>query len=499
MHSIARFDGHRELMLFNSYEFIFLFLPIVLLVYWAVAARRRTTRLAWLLLASYYFYAYWNYYFLLLIIGSTAIDYFVGPRIYASKTLRERRLWLAVSLLSNLGGLAFFKYYNFTADQINGLAAFLGGSQIAPVLNVALPIGISFTAFESLSYTIDLYRGKVKPAPDFISLAVFVSLFPRMIAGPIIRYAPFAPQLERDPRTRDHGTDAVMGIYFFTIGLAKKVIVADLIAGYINPLLAGDSYLKLGLIGSWGVMLGYTFQLFFDFSGYSDMAVGLGKFLGFDLPQNFNSPYKAANLIDFWRRWHITLSTWLRDYLYIPLGGSHGSELATLRNLMITMVLGGLWHGANWTFALWGAYHGFWLVLNHLSDKIQTPGIDNKPGFSKKPGLFNALTHPALTRVVTFVVVVFGWVLFRSESISMAGYLMQAMVGLHGIDWQVLSSLGYGFWALIGFCLVVVNFAPNTWQLQWQPKPRYAFALAVLAVICILMLGQRSPFLYFQF
>lgn len=474
-------------MLFNSYEFLFVFLPIVLLVYWAVATRSRPTRLVWLLLASYYFYAYWNYYFLALIIGSTAIDYFVGPRIYNAKTTRARRLWLSVSLLSNLGGLAFFKYYNFTAAQVNGFAALFGSSGLAPVLNVALPIGISFTAFESLSYTIDLYRGTVKPAPDFISLACFVSLFPRMIAGPIIRYAPFAPQLARDPRTRDHGADAATGIYFFTMGLAKKVIVADLIAGYINPLLQSDAYLRLGLIGSWGVMLGYTFQLFFDFSGYSDMAVGLGKFLGFDLPQNFNSPYKAESIIDFWRRWHMTLSSWLRDYLYIPLGGSRGSEAATMRNLMITMVLGGLWHGANWTFVLWGAYHGFWLVLNHQVEKLN------------KPGLLSWITHPAMTRLATFAIVVFGWVLFRSDSMGMAWYLMQSMAGLHGIDWAVLQNLSYGFWALVLFCLVVTQFAPNTWQLRWQPRRRYAFALAVVAAVCVLMLGQRSPFLYFQF
>jgi alginate O-acetyltransferase complex protein AlgI len=355
-------------LLFNSYDFVFLFFPIVFAVYWGVTTRNRTARLLCLTLASYYFYAYWNYKFLALIIASTAIDYFVGPQIYAAQNPTARRAWLSVSLVSNLGGLAFFKYYNFATDSVNGLSALLGGGGLMPVLNIALPIGISFTAFESLSYTIDLYRGTVKPAKGFLALACFVAVFPRMIAGPIIRYAPFAPQMERDPRTRDRFDDAVTGIYFFVVGLAKKVLVADVIASYINPQLFGDQYLALGLIGSWGVMLGYTFQLFFDFSGYSDMAVGLGKLLGFDLPQNFNSPYKATSIADFWQRWHITLSRWLRDYLYIPLGGSRVSQLATLRNLAITMVLGGLWHGANWTFVIWGAYHGFWLIVNRLME-----------------------------------------------------------------------------------------------------------------------------------
>ncbi|MCG3141903.1 MAG: Peptidoglycan O-acetyltransferase [Anaerolineae bacterium] len=475
-------------MLFNSYEFIFLFLPVVLVVYWSIAVRQRNWRLLWLTLASYYFYAFWNYKFLALIIASTAIDYWVGPKIYAAQDIRTRRAWLSVSLLSNLGGLAFFKYYNFAADQINGLGGMFGLDYLAPVLNVALPIGISFTAFESLSYTIDLYRGQVKPARDFLVLACFVSVFPRMIAGPIIRYAPFAPQLERDPRTRAHADDAMNGIYFFVVGLAKKVLVADVIAGYINPLLTGNAYLQLGLLGSWGVMLGYSFQLLFDFSGYSDMAVGLGKTLGLDLPQNFNSPYKAASIIDFWRRWHMTLSSWLRDYLYIPLGGNRHGEFATMRNLMLTMALGGLWHGANWTFVLWGFYHGIWLVLNHQAAKLRL-----------ETTRFKFLLHPAPTRAATFIIVVFGWVLFRSDNLAMALYLWQSMLGLHGIDWHNLHTLSYGFWAMLGVGFGLAMFAPNTWQIKITPKLRYAIILGMLAAVCVLMLGQRSPFLYFQF
>lgn len=475
-------------MLFNSYEFIFLFLPIVLAVYWGLATRQRNWRLLWLTLASYYFYAFWNYQFLALIIASTLIDYWVGPKIYAAQNKRARQLWLSVSLLSNLGGLAFFKYYNFTAAQLNGFGAIFGLAHLAPVLNVALPIGISFTAFESLSYTIDLYRGQVKPARDFLALACFVSVFPRMIAGPIIRYAPFAPQLERDPRTRPHADDAMTGIYFFVVGLAKKVLVADIIASYINPLLAGSAYLQLGLIGSWGVMLGYTFQLYFDFSGYSDMAVGLGKMLGLDLPRNFNSPYQAVSIIDFWRRWHMTLSSWLRDYLYIPLGGSRRGEFATLRNLMLTMALGGLWHGANWTFLIWGVYHGVWLVLNHQTAKLHLETTRLK-----------FVLHPALTRATTFILVVFGWTLFRSETISMAWYLWRAMLGLHGVDWGALRALGYGFWAMLAIGFALSMFAPDTWDFKITPRARYAVALGLLGAVCVLMLGQRSPFLYFQF
>lgn len=235
-------------------------------------------------------------------------------------------------------------------------------------------------------------------------------------------------------------------------------------------------------------MLGYTFQLYFDFSGYSDMAVGLGKMLGLDLPQNFNSPYKAANIIDFWRRWHITLSSWLRDYLYIPLGGSRHGEFATMRNLMITMVLGGLWHGANWTFVLWGFYHGIWLVLNHQSAKLNL-----------NTTRFSFLLHTAVTRAATFVIVVFGWVLFRSDNVSMAVYLWQSMLGLHGIGVDALFTLNFGFWALLAFAFGVSMFAPNTWQIKLTPRVRYAVVLGLLGAVCILMLGQRSPFLYFQF
>jgi alginate O-acetyltransferase complex protein AlgI len=476
-------------MLFNSYEFLFLFLPVVLLVYWGIAVRNRTWRLFWLTAASYYFYAYWNLPYLAIIVASTAIDFWVGPKIHAAQDRRARLAWLGVSLLSNLGGLAFFKYYNFATDQVNGFGALFGTGGILPVLNIALPIGISFTAFESLSYTIDLYRGEVKPARDFLSLACFVSVFPRMIAGPIIRYKPFAPQIDRDPRTRNHADDAVTGIYFFVVGLAKKVLVADTIARSINPLLAGSNYLDLGLVGSWGVMLGYTYQLFFDFSGYSDMAVGLGKMLGLDLPQNFNSPYKATSLIDFWRRWHITLSSWLRDYLYIPLGGSRGPEWATMRNLLVTMVLGGLWHGANWTFVIWGLYHGVLLVLNHQLVKWNAGAT----------GVGRVLGHPIVTRAVTFLIVVVGWTFFRSESLGVAVFLLEAMVGLHGVDWAVLESLNAGFWALVAFAFVVTNFAPNTWQIKIPPRMRYAVILGVLAALCVLLLGQPSPFLYFQF
>lgn len=476
-------------MLFNSYEFLFLFLPIVLLVYWGLAVKQRAWRLFWLTAASYYFYAYWNLPYLAIIFASTAIDFLVGPKIYNAENKRVRFAWLCVSLLSNLGGLAFFKYYNFATDQVNGFGALFGTSGLLPVLNIALPIGISFTAFESLSYTIDLYRREVKPAPDFLSLACFVSVFPRMIAGPIIRYKPFAPQIERDPRTRDHRDDAVNGIYFFVVGLAKKVLVADTIARTINPLLAGTNYLDLGLVGSWGVMLGYTFQLYFDFSGYSDMAVGLGKMLGFDLPQNFNSPYKAVSLIDFWRRWHITLSTWLRDYLYIPLGGSRGPEFATMRNLLITMVLGGLWHGANWTFVIWGVYHGALLVLNHQLVKLH---LDTNP-------VGKILSNPILTRAVTFILVVIGWTFFRADSLAMASHLLQSMAGLNGVDWDVLRDLNAGFWMVVAFAFLLANFAPDTWDWKPTPRLRYAVILGVLGAVCVLLLGSPSPFLYFQF
>lgn len=473
-------------MLFNSIPFIFGFLPLVLAVNAAVIRKGRTSRLLWLTLSSYAFYAYWNYAFLPIIVGSALVDYLVGPRIYAGGSDRTRRAWLCLSIGANLSTLVFFKYFDFAAAQANQVLGWLHYPPAMPLLGVAVPIGISFTVFESISYSVDLYRQKIRPAPDFLSIACFVSVFPRMIAGPIIRYAAFAPQMDRDPRTRNRADDAVSGMLFLASGLAKKVLIADSLAQQIDPLLAAGHYQQLGMLDAWFVVLGFAYQIYFDFSGYSDMAVGLGKWLGFDLPRNFSLPYRAVNIREFWHRWHITLSTWLRDYLYIPLGGSHRGHWMTSRNIMITMVLGGLWHGASWTFICWGAYHGLALVVHRQYERLVP---------DRQPGRWSAWA----TAVLTFGIVLAGWVLFRSETPAMSASLWRSMAGLNGTGLTGLLSLSLIAWLAMAVAALAAHLWPDTWDLSVRPRFRVALTLGVFTAVCTLWLERAVPFLYFQF
>jgi len=461
-------------MVFSSYEFLFLFLPIALLGVWLLRGRH-TARGAWLLLVSNVFYGYWNPAYLPLIWFSVGVDYLAGGRIAAASNPRTRRLWLYASLAMNLGSLGFFKYYNFFTDSLNTAA----GGALLPVLGVVLPVGISFYTFQSMSYTIDIYRGEVQPAPNFFRFALFVTLFPQLIAGPIVRYSELAEQLN-DTGQRITAARVDRGIFFFVMGLAKKVIIADQIAFFVDPLLV--TYEDLQFWGTWLVALGYTYQLYFDFSGYSDMAVGLGCLLGYDFPRNFNNPYTARNISDFWRRWHITLSNWLRDYLFISLGGSRWGALATLRNLLLTMLLGGLWHGAAWTYVLWGAYHGVLLALFHA---YRLRGLPR--------------WNPLVARAGTFLLVVLGWVLFRASSWEMAWYQYQSMLGLHGIEsWGMvwaLPRMGVYLALLVGSAAVLTNLRVDTWDL----RVTVGWWLGLLLALTIMLLSSSSPFLYFQF
>ena len=358
-------------MLFNSYEFIFLFLPLCLLLWWQ-PGWRAPQRLGFLVLASYLFYGWWDYRFVPLLLLSTLVDYRVGRYLSRAQNPSGRILALMLSLAVNLGLLGFFKYSGFLASSLNAVVAGFSGAQPLPVWDIVLPVGISFYTFQTLSYTIDIYRGQARPADSFLQFAAYVSLFPQLIAGPIVRYGQLQAQLCSLARHPDWQQMA-RGLFFFVAGLSQKLLLADLIAARVNPLLA--DYQSLRLCGSWFAMLGYSCQLYFDFAGYSNMAVGLGLMLGLELPQNFASPYQSRNIAEFWRRWHITLSTWLRDYLFIPLGGSRLGSWVTLRNLILVMFLGGLWHGAGWTFVLWGLYHGVLLTLHRCGrDAVARPG-----------------------------------------------------------------------------------------------------------------------------
>jgi alginate O-acetyltransferase complex protein AlgI len=462
-------------MLFNSHIFLLVFLPVVLTVYWS-RALTPAWRLAFLTASSFVFYGYWNWRFTPLMFGVTVVSYLGGAAISRTEDRRQQARWLWATVGVLLGQLLFFKYSGMLVVTLNALADPLGSGKL-PIPNVVLPIGISFHTFQALSYPIDLYRGSVRPARTFLHFAAYLSLFPQLIAGPIVRYQDIETNL-RHLQERPSCRDFVTGIQLFVLGLAKKLFLADLIAERCGPLFHVP---YPDFWSSWLMIASYTLQIYFDFSAYSDMAVGLGLFLGFRFPQNFNSPYKACDIQDFWRRWHMTLSKWLRDYLYVPLGGSKQGTSATVRNLTITMFLGGLWHGAAWTYVVWGLYHGVLLATFHVW-KTCTVSLPR-----------------GVAHVVTFVAVSMGWVLFRATSFGFAVNWFQGLCGLNGAEAGGFLAAGRGLLVLLAVGYGIVWLAPNSFEIRTRSSPFAAVLLAVVAVCCILAVGKPSPFLYFQF
>jgi alginate O-acetyltransferase complex protein AlgI len=467
-------------VLFNSYTFLFGFLPLALLAWWT--PQRLAVRLSLLVLASYAFYAGWDYRFCGLMLLTTVMDYVAAGRIARATTVRSRRRWLVAALVFNLSLLGYFKYAGFLTTSLNQLAHALGLGTIAPSLSIVLPLGISFYTFESMSYTIDVYRGIARPAKSLLHYMLFIAIFPKLIAGPIIRYTDVEDQYASLGRAIDWGL-VWRGVLCFIGGMVKKVLIADRIAGAAAPLLTTSAP---SFLVSWLVVGSYTLQIYFDFSGYSDMAVGLGQLLGFRFPANFDRPYLARTISEFWDRWHITFSRWLRDYLFIPLGGSRRGALRTLRNLCIVMFLGGLWHGASWTFVVWGIYQGLLLVACHswqmLRNRYRVP-VPQLPD--------------AVARTVTLLSVMVGWALFLSADFAMAGHLLTGMAGLHGLgDPAVLRTLLHPAYAV---ALVWVILIPEGWAWEVAPSRRAAIVAAAALVACITMLGGHSPFIYYQF
>ena len=454
-------------MLFNTYAFCFVFAPVVFTLYWA--ARRQDHRKWICLLSSYVFYGVWSLKFAGLMLASTSVDYFTARRIEASSSTRARRAWLALSMCVNLGVLGTFKYYDFFARSLNEVAP----HPLLPLLDVALPIGISFYTFESMSYTIDVYRRRTTALDRFIDYAHFVTMFPRLVAGPIVRYTDLAAQLRRLP-DRLSANAVLRGIHFFAWGLVKKALIADYLAIHLVDHAFADTS-ALAFFSGWFAALGYTAQLYMDFSGYSDMAVGLGILLGLQLPRNFELPYRSANIGEFWRRWHISLSTWLRDYLYIPLGGNRSNRF---RNLFLTMLFGGLWHGANWTFVLWGAYHGLLLVLHTV--------------VGKKIPISRPLAHG-----LTLICVVVGWVMFRASDVSHAVDTYRAMLGLRGLDLGWLRNHPVPITVTVG--AMIISFKIDTYDILPPARVVTAVALGIALVLCAMRFALPSPFLYFQF
>lgn len=464
-------------MLFNSFVFLLAFLPVTYFVFWVL--RSANQRYVWLTITGYVFYGWWDARFCLLMAFSTIVSFTAGLGFLRWSSPRRRRLCLVIPIVVDLSLLGFFKYANFTADSVARLLTAVGLPTASPHLDIVLPIGISFYTFHTITYIVDSYRGVIRPTKNFFEFASYVSLFSQLVAGPIVRFR----QIEQDLNglgTADRRRWLTIGVSYFVTGLVEKVAIADTLAGFVDPMLA--HYLQLSSLGAWGAMLGYTFQLYFDFAGYSSMAIGLGYMFGLRIPVNFNSPYKALDPSDFWRRWHISLSTCLRDYLYIPLGGSRGGTEKTYRNLMITMLLGGLWHGAAWTFVAWGAYHGALLSLHR--------------GFG---GYWDVLPKP-IRQTAMFFLAVCGWVLFRSNSFGMAAHLLAAMfIPTQGVvvadGLLVVAMLAFaGAWSILG---------PNEHDLHakfsWS-WPRVLVLSAAFGVCIALMAGGgSSPFLYFQF
>ncbi len=466
-------------MLFNSYEFLFVLLPLTLAGYFLLFPK--PWRHAWLTLCSLVFYGWWDYRYCGLLLLAITIDYMAGGRIAAATDPARKKRWLLVSICSDMGMLGFFKYFDLGARTVNAAMGLLGAEHpVIPLLHLVLPVGISFYTFQSMSYSIDIYRGNARPARSFIDFACYVSLFPQLVAGPIVRYH----ELDNQLRQRTHTwAKAGAGITLFVLGLAKKVLLADGVAPIADW---GFAQSTIGFAGAWSSLLAYTCQIYFDFSGYSDMAVGLGLMLGFQFPQNFNSPYQSLSITEFWRRWHISLSAWLRDYLYVTLGGNRKGPIRTYFNLFLTMLLGGLWHGANWTFVIWGAYHGVLLAMERMNHKRSLGWWLPRP----------------LQMGFTFMLVMVGWLLFRAPSLDVFARLARGMSGFNG--WgsaYAFADAGALQWGILLFSLILVFAARNTWEVRWQPSRRLALGLALLFLVCVavFLVNTSSPFLYFQF
>ena len=495
-------------MLFCSWNFA-QFFALVFAVYWLVPwrrlrlniplPRRRTftltgdeMRIWWLLLASYHFYASWNRKLALLIIGSTLLDYLIGLGLEASSRAALRRLLLGLSLTANLGLLCYFKYMNFFLASLQDALHAAGVSSSMPILKVILPVGISFYTFEAINYTVDVFRRRVPAERNPAHLLFFVLFFPHLIAGPIVRAKDFLPQIRRSKRWS--WARFQLGIEYFLLGLIKKWLVADQLAQYAEPVFANP--LAFGTMANWLALLAFTLQVYCDISGYSDMALGTAHLLGYKLAMNFNMPYLATSVADYWRRDHISLSTWLRDYLFIPLGGSRGGTWKTTRNFLITMTLGGLWHGASWNFALWGLLHGIALSVNRPFRFF----CEARPRLN---ALLRSIPGTALRMGLTFFCVYQGFVLFRAETFAHARAMYHRLwVPVEGLG--VAHPFGYGlFWIIVaGFVMCHVAAVRHWWdRLSLRlPSPAIAFTYVLVLIVCMTMAPlNEKPFIYFQF
>jgi alginate O-acetyltransferase complex protein AlgI len=514
-------------MLFNSYAFILCFLPITLAGFFIFGRMGKLWGASWLAGCSLLFYGWWDYRYLPLLFASISINYLLGGYIARHAQASKGRRALVAAVIVNLALLGYYKYADFFLRSANGI---LGTEW--PLLNIILPIGISFYTFTQIAFLVDAYAGKVAEY-RFVNYLLFVTYFPHLIAGPVLHHKEMMPQFDDTKKYRLNISDIAIGSTIFAIGLAKKVLIADNLSEYVAHVFENKTESPT-LLFAWGGALAYAFQLYFDFSGYSDMAIGIARLFGIRLPLNFDSPYKAANIIEFWRRWHMTLSRFLRDYLYIPLGGNRHGAFRRNINLFATMVLGGLWHGAGWNFVIWGALHGVFLIANNMwIILLRKCSINISGSFSRGLGVS-----------LTFVCVVFGWVYFRASDLQTANRIVIGMLGINGVaipeavasrmghlwsflqEWGVSSFLGLGgvfvgMWCSILLSGCVAFLFPNTQEIMhrfepayvdegsrienhparisWRPRKREAVLVGILFSFGLLALSRPTEFLYFQF
>lgn len=514
-------------MLFNSLSFLFVFLPITVLGFFRLAHHSQQKALLWLGLASVFFYGWWDFRYIPLLLLSICFNYFVSKKCQPGETTETRRKrWLQFAVSLNLLFLAYFKYADFLLLSLNQLA----GTSF-PALHIVLPIGISFFTFTQIAFLVDTYQGKVQER-RFLQYLLFVTWFPHLIAGPVLHHKEMMPQFADPKILRFAFRNWSVGLTVFVFGLAKKVLIADNLSPFAADLF--DASPALSLLVAWNGVFAYALQLYFDFSGYSDMAIGLSLLFGVKLPLNFDSPYKAATIAEFWRCWHMTLSRFLRDYLYIPLGGNRAGKVRRYGNLLTTMLLGGMWHGAGWNFIVWGGLHGIYLVIHHAwastTASVQGP---------RKTKLWRFLSV-----ALTFWSVCIAWVYFRSSSFGEANRIVVALFGGNGVAvpeslvWRfpslrtMLESAGAHFqlgggarfiksWLSILAAMLIVFVFPNTQEILrhyepalgidpkarrtslfrflWVPSKTWAYGVAIMAIVSLLALNQPTEFLYFQF
>ncbi len=523
-------------MLFNSYEFIFLYLPVVFFGFFCIARSNHKLAALWLAVASLFFYGWWNPRFVLLLLASVVFNYVLGSLISPIRQTPRAKVFLVTGIATNLVLLGVFKYVNFFIVTLNSLT-----TMPIATIDIVLPLGISFFTFTQIAFLVDVQRGLAREY-NFIHYLLFVTYFPHLIAGPILHHSQLMPQFAKNETYRLRLENVALGLSIFTCGMVKKVLLADSFGEYAIPVFsAADKGIQPNFVEAWTGALAYSLQLYFDFSGYSDMAIGLSRLFGVRLPINFDSPYKAPNIIEFWRRWHMSLSQFLQHYLYIPLGGNRNGKFRRYVNIMITMLLGGLWHGANWTFVIWGCLHGLYLLINHAWRAVVAGRVPVHGTSSRIYYLFGTL--------LTFFCVVVAWIFFRAESWSAAVLVLKGCFGYGGFSLPVqfgliaagmgrldsvlpagliydgvfanitgLASLGADrFCKLLVLGLLLVWFAPNSqqffgfaerggeearlfkWSISWQPKPVTGFLFGCAFLLALSNLHKVTTFLYYQF